>query len=150
MRLLTLFLILLAPSPAFSASFTGPLDIEADTLDVTPTNGKATFSGNVKLKHDGMTLHANTLKLNSTSNNKIEQATANGNVKLTFNGGTATGQKAVWYTQKNDVILSGNVKLTQAGNTLTGEKLTYNLTSKKARLSSGNSGRVKAVFTPTK
>lgn len=156
MRLLFLLLLLASPlslsSISHSAELSGPLDIEADTLDVLPNKGKATFSGNVKLKQDGMTLNANNLTLNSVpgDTSTIKEAVARGNVKLTFKGGTATGTKAVWRTSKNDVVLSGAVKLTQGGNTLTGETLTYNLTTQQARLSSGNSGRVKAIFTPTK
>lgn len=153
MRLLTFITLLLCLTftPHAQVALNSALDVEADALDVHPTNGSAKFSGNVKLVHDGMTLTCNTLTLNSAKDNKkLDTATANGNVTLSFNGGTATGATAVWQTQTGDVVMSGSVKLSQNGSSLMGEKLTYNLNTKQARLTSGNTGRVKAVFMPSK
>lgn len=131
------------------------LDVEADTLDVLATEGRATFSGNVILAHEDMTLTCESLVLQNTPDNKkVAHATATKNVVFSFQDGLkvskATGDKAVWNTLKNVLTITGNVKLVQNQNTLTGTTLTYNLNTKKAKLSSSNSGRVKAVFTPSK
>lgn len=124
-----------------------PLDIAADELTVSPDTGKATFSGNVQLTQEGITLSAGEINITRDPKTEdIDNITAKKDVSFTFEGGKATGQKAIWTPVTNTIILSGGVTLTQGGNTLSGTTLTYNMATGKANLTSNNKGRVKATF----
>lgn len=154
---LVLIAAMLVTAPAWSQSLAsgGPVDIEAAQLEVQHAQGKATFSGNVKVTQGNLTLTAPRLDVSygASGSGDITQMQASGGVTLTRGGGTvaekATGNTAIYTPQTQQIVFTGNVTLTRGPSTLSGDKLVYNVASGTARVTSSN-GPVKARFIPQK
>lgn len=133
---------------ADSALARGPIDITAERLDVDQNVRHATFSGNVLVRQGDMTLKTDTVQVTYRQQGEqaIEKVEATGNVTLLMTDTTATGDKAIYLIDSNEIELSGNVVLTRSGNVLTGERLTYNLTTGKMALQAKPRERVSARF----
>lgn len=130
----TLLLAMLLPVTAGAATIT----VDAARLDVDRKADLATFSGNVVVKRDDMTLTSDKLTGN-LADKGLQSLTATGNVTITRGSGaaaeTATGDKAVYTPSSGKLVLTGQrVTLTHKGNTLTGTRLDYDVKAGKASI----------------
>jgi lipopolysaccharide export system protein LptA len=58
----------------------------------------------------------------------------------------ATGNEAVYYKDRDEVVLTGNPQLWRAENTLKGERIIFNLETKKVLVESSPQRRVEALL----
>jgi lipopolysaccharide export system protein LptA len=155
----------------FSQNQDQPVHIEAATLVVRDKDKVATFSGDVHVTQGDTNLRCKTLvvfyeqsgdnKSNSKSmkvanpgpggEQRIKKLEARGDVVVTRQDQTATGDTGLFDMPSNTVTLSGNVVMTQGKNVLRGDKLVVNLTSGVSRVESGRRGRgrVQGLFIPS-
>ena len=78
---------------------------------------------------------------------QIKRLEAHGNVIVTQNDQTVTGDTGIFDTRANTVTMQGNVILTQGQNVMKGKTLTVDLTTGVSRLENGG-GRVDMILFP--
>jgi lipopolysaccharide export system protein LptA len=139
-----------------------PVKIEADQLEVFDNDKTAVFSGNVIVKQGGTTMQTSQLKVfyqgegtetEGGSGQRVSKLEATGEVVVTAEGQTATGDWAIFEMATQEVRLGGKVVLSQGKNVLRGTELLVNLETGQSRLVSaeqttGASGRVQGLFIP--
>jgi len=153
---------------AIGAKNNGPIEINADTLEVLQQQNKAIFSGNVvavqgdmRLKSDKMTVHYTRAEgkeggPKTEGGSGIERIEVQGNVFLSTPEETASGTSGLYNVTQREVDLIDNVVVTRGKNVLKGDRLTYNLATGKSVVSSkgaatdttGKKQRVRALFVP--
>jgi lipopolysaccharide transport protein LptA len=81
-------------------------------------------------------------------NGELSQVTANGDVILQSEGETLYGDKAIYDTIEQTVVITGNVRIEQGQNILEGNRAVFDLTTNISTMTGGASGndRVRAVF----
>lgn len=143
----------------------GPIDIEADELEVFDAESRAVFRGNVRVLRGQTTLTASELTVFYTAAEAegeggeegeeapaaagenaaqdIERIEAEGPVTVSTPEQTARGADATYDVTTETVTLTGDVVLTQGENVLQGQRLEVNLRTGQAKL---GSGRVRGVF----
>lgn len=141
-----------------------PIDISADNLDISQTDGRAVFTGHVvaiqgevRLTAEKMIVHyekstpADQKKQAAGGIRKIE---VEKDVFLSTPGETASGGRGVYDVARQQIVLEQNVVLTKDKNTLKGERLVYDFTTGKSALASHDpaapekKARVRALFVP--
>jgi lipopolysaccharide export system protein LptA len=148
-----------------------PLRITAAHLEADQKTGVITFSGQVKAEYGDSTLYAQQLRvylktepkpaagaakpspgnpaqspLEGLGGEKIDHIVARGNVRFVQEDRVATGQEAIYYKDRNEVVLTGNPQLWRAENTLKGERIILNLTTNKVMVESSRKRRVEALL----
>lgn len=84
--------------------------------------------------------------LSQTGESRIE---ATGNVYFVTPDQTIRGDRAIYTTADDMIVVTGDVILTQGQNVLTGSRLTYNVRTESARIEAGGqNGRIRGVFYP--
>lgn len=134
-----------------------PIDITAQKLEVNQATSQATFSGDVVVVQQDLTLTAPQVIANYTSGGTgsgIQTVTATGGVTITRNGANgitekAVGTTAIYNPQGGSLVLTGAVTLTRGPSQLSGDKLVYNLQTGNAVVTNSQ-GPVKARFVPGK
>lgn len=135
-----------------------PIDVAADAFDVASRDGRATYTGNVVVRQDRLTMRAGRVSVAFTTGGSIDinRVEATGNVTVTADDLNARGNVALYDLDQRLITLIGNVVLTQAGNRLTGNRLVINVGSGRANLTGGgpaasdgstSGGRVTGRFT---
>jgi lipopolysaccharide export system protein LptA len=77
---------------------------------------------------------------------KIDRIVARGQVRLVREDSVATGQEAIYYKDRDEVVLLGNPQLWRAENTLKGERIVVNLKTNRMTVESSPKKRVEAVL----
>jgi lipopolysaccharide export system protein LptA len=75
---------------------------------------------------------------------KITKIVARGQVRFVQEDRLATGQEAVYYKDRDEVVLTGNPQLWRGENTLIGERIIFNLKDNKMLVESSAQKRVEA------
>jgi len=116
-------------------------------------NGKATATGNAHVREPTRDVKADTVTAYiAKGTNKLERATAIGNVLITMNGkegkDIAQSQRADYDLVKNTITLDGDVRLTRGSNHMQGDHATVDLTTGVSSLQNkpNTGGRVRAIF----
>jgi lipopolysaccharide export system protein LptA len=152
-----------------------PLHITATRLEADQTKGMVVFSGQVKADYGDATLYADQLlvyfkpkpaaakgaakaaapaspataeqsPLGDLGAEKIDRIVAKGNVRMVQEDRVATGNEAIYYKDRDEVVLLGNPQLWRAENTLKGERIIFNLGTKKVLVESSPQRRVEALL----
>ena len=79
---------------------------------------------------------------------KISRIEAEGHVRLVQEDKVATGDLAIYYKDREEIVLTGNPRLWQGENTLQGERIIYNLNEDKVWAESSPKKRVEAHLHP--
>ncbi len=139
--------------PALSQTISGtqkdnaaqPVEATADDLQVNAEENSAVFSGNARVVQGVLDLRADTITVFFEKGVKnIQKVKAAGKVHFTNGQETAESQKAQFDIASQIITFTGNVVLHQTQTVLTGNNLTYNVVSKRSKMS----GNVKTVFAP--
>ncbi len=111
-------------------------------------NKIASSEGDVKLLLNGpVTIFSHRINANfDKKNNALISAFARGNVKIKTKSETVTCNFAKYNNKTNLISLKGNVVIKSEKSVLTGEKGYMNLITRKSKIESSNSKRVKGVF----
>lgn len=123
-----------------------PVEVTADQLSVSQTDGTATFLGNVIVVQGDMRLAADRVEVAYRSDDRarIERLHASGHVILVSGPDAAEAADAVYTIDSGAVEMTGDVVLTQGANTIQGQKLVVDLVNGTGRME----GRVKTVLQP--
>jgi lipopolysaccharide export system protein LptA len=148
-----------------------PLHITAARLEADQAKGMVVFSGAVKAVYGDATLYSDQLQvyfktkpeppkgapkppqekaeqspLGDMGAEKIDRIVAKGNVRMVQEDRVATGDQAIYYKDRDEVVLTGNPQLWRAENTLKGERIIFNLATKKVLVESSPQRRVEALL----
>lgn len=145
-----------------------PLNITAARLEADQKEGVIVFTGQVKAQHGDATLYADQLRvyfqaatpagaappspgeekarspLGELGGEKITRIVAQGQVRFVQQDRVATGQEAIYYKDREEVVLLGNPQLWRAENTLKGERIVFNLKDNKMLVEGSSQKRVEA------
>lgn len=149
-----------------------PIEVTADSLEVTQNDQVAKFSGSVRAKQGKLGLYAEILQIyyngsdskpdtkasndnsaDDAASSAIHRMEAQGNVVLASPSERAEGDWIVYDIGAAAITVGGNVTLQRGPNKLSGSLLTIDLNTGRSRIegqSKGSSGRVKGVFVPPK
>ncbi|MFV0513548.1 MAG: lipopolysaccharide transport periplasmic protein LptA [Jhaorihella sp.] len=128
---------------SLKADPTLPVEVTADTLDVSQADGTAVFTGHVVIAQGEMRLSANrVLVVYNEEADGIDRMEATGDVVLVNGPDAAEADRADYSIASGEIVMTGNVLLTQGSNALTSERMTVNLTSGTANMT----GRVKTIL----
>lgn len=131
---------------AITADPTLPVEVTADTLDVSQADGTAEFVGNVIAVQGEMRLSADrVLVIYREEVGGIERLEARGDVVLVNGPDAAEAAFAEYSIDTGVVEMTGDVLLTQGDNALTSQKMIVNLTTGTATMS----GRVRTILRTT-
>ncbi len=131
-----------------------PLDVDAKSIDVLDANGKAVFTGDVRVTQGDMKLNADTVtafysRPKSGGDPVIDRIDAQNNVKLVTPSETASGRYGIYDVVRKTITLVGGVTLTQKGGSdLHGQRLSIDLDSGRARLDGSNAAPATPGATP--
>ena len=118
------------------------VEIEADRLDVSTSNGTAVFKGDVKATRADIVVRGDTLALAyDQKTRKVTTLTADGDVSIQWKGREATCEKAVYNLTREVMVLSGKVVITRGQERLSGQKVTLDLKNDTQTVEGGG-GRV--------
>lgn len=148
-----------------------PLRITAARLEADQKEGIIIFSGQVKSLYGESTLYSDKLMvylkkepaapkgaakppqepaeqspLGDLGAGKIDRIVAKGQVRFVQGDRVATGDEAIYYKDRDEVVLRGNPQLWQAENTLKGERIIFNLATNKVLVESSPQHRVEALL----
>jgi len=148
-----------------------PLRISAARLEADQKEGVIVFSGEVKAVYSDSTLYADQLRvyfqakaeppqgaakpppekvepspLGDLGAEKIDRIIARGNVRLVQEDRVATVEEAIYYKNRDEVVLRGNPQVWRAENTLKGERIIFNLKTNKVLVESSPQRRVEALL----
>jgi len=163
--LTVLSLSLLAP-PLMGQALKGhdanaPVDVNADRIEVQDRQDRAVFSGNVKVRQEGLALNAERLtvaynKVGGASP-QIDRLDAQGGVSVVSATETAHSDIAIYDLNRKLITMIGGVELQQGGNNVKGGRLVIDLNSGRsvidgsavggAQGSGESGGRVTGHFT---
>jgi lipopolysaccharide export system protein LptA len=140
-----------------------PVDVDADRIEVQDRADRAIFSGNVRVRQEGLALNAQRLtvaynKVNGGSP-QIDRLEAQGGVSVTRDADSAHGDVAIYDLNRRIITMIGGVELQQGGNTVHGGRLVIDLVSGRSVIDgsgvasgtggsgAGSGGRVSGHFT---
>jgi lipopolysaccharide export system protein LptA len=148
-----------------------PLRITAARLEADQKEGIIIFSGQVKALYGDSTLYSDKLlvylkhqptpskgaakppqepseqsPLGDLGAGKIDRIVAKGQVRFAQADRVASGDEAIYYKDRDEVVLLGNPQLWQAENTLKGERIVFNLKTNKVLVESSPQRRVEALL----
>lgn len=146
-RLIAWFAALLLALPAVAAE---PVKVTADDFVIDQNASNATFTGNVVITREGLTLWADKVVVlyGSGGQSDIESLVATGSVRIKTPSQEATGRQANFDPGTMVLVLSDNVTVVNAQGTVSGPQLTINLDTGNSVFKGNEGGRVTGVFTP--
>jgi len=148
------FILALLTVPALADTAPkGPVEVEANEMEIIDADKQAIFRGKVDavrgsqhIRSDLMTVYyADVKQSDGTSKSQVSKLDATGNVTITTEKQTITGEWAKMDVQENTLLVGGHVKLVEGKTTLQGERLTVDLDTNRTLM---NGGRVKGSFVP--
>lgn len=128
-----------------------PIDVDARAIDVLDQNGKAIWTGDVRIVQGDMKLNADTVtvfydRLKTGGALAIKRLDAQDNVRLITPTETASGRYGVYDVTQKTITLVGGVTLTRGESVLHGQRLTMDLDSGRSKLD--GAGTPAAAGTP--
>jgi lipopolysaccharide export system protein LptA len=153
-----------------------PLHITAARLEADQKDKIITFTGQVKAQYGDSTLYAEQLRiyyqakpaaadtgapvpstarpaaekspLGDLGGEKIDRIVAQGQVRFVQEDKVATGQEAIYYKNREEVVLLGNPQVWRGENCLKGERIIFNLRDNRMVVESSPQKRVEANLYP--
>ena len=99
--------------------------VTADRMISEADKNRYRFIGNVRARHGEITLVANELELYTDEEKKMKRIVAMGDVVITKGKRIATGQHAVMYNDEKKLVITENASITEDSSNITGEKIIY-------------------------
>ena len=145
-----------------------PLHISAAQMEADQDQRLIIFTGQVKADYADSTLYTDKLMLfykpkekgqsppaspaknqeasplGGLGGDKIDRIEAWGNVRYVQGDRVATGEKAIYYKDKDEIVLLGHPQVWRGEDHLKGSKITLNLETKKVEVASSPEQRVEA------
>jgi lipopolysaccharide export system protein LptA len=128
----------------------GPVQIEADSVDIRPQENLVLLTGNAVVIQDGTAIRSNTLRLvyrgaPGSPNGELDKVFADSEVFYITPEERVRGDSAVYDRSINQITIRGRVVVTQGQSVVQGSELVVNTVTRASRMR-GADGRVRAVF----
>lgn len=124
---------------------TQPIEITAERLEVSQTDGTALFSGEVLVVQGEARMTAGSLRVTyATDSRRIDRMEATGGVTFVTPTDAAEAQGAVYAVPAGELVMTGEVLLTQGRSAIAGDRLVVDLDAGTGRVE----GRVRTVLQP--
>ena len=139
------------PAGAQTATTTGgPIQIEADSVDIRPQDRVVFLSGNAVVIQNGNALRSNTLRVTyrgepGADGSQIDKVFADTEVFYITPNERVRGDNGVFDATNNTITIRGRVVVTQGRSVVQGSELVVNTVTRQSRMRSVD-GRVRAVF----
>ena len=127
----------------FSSNPDGPIEMAADKLTVSQTDGSDQFEGNVLISSEDIKILAELLVVTYLKSGGINQLRASGGVTVVTKTESAEATTAVYDLVNQNLILRGDVLLTQGQNAISSDTMTIDLKTGAAIIE----GRVSTTLT---
>jgi lipopolysaccharide export system protein LptA len=147
--------------PVLDIGAGGPIRIEADRMESMQQEEAVVFVGNVEAMQEGLSIEADEMTVYyvpsegdeavpGAENKKIRKLRARGNVRLSREGWSASGDAVEFLSEERQVILTGNTTVRQNDNTVSGDRIILYLDEGRSVVEqdAGGQERVKGVFYP--
>ncbi len=115
-----------------------PIVITSRRMEAEKLGDKVTFTGDVVLKKEGMTVNSDTMVVYYDAPTKsIREIDASGNVVVRKEGRVALSDKAVYDSREEKIVLTGNARIIENDNQLGGERITLFLRDDRSIVEGG-------------
>lgn len=121
-----------------------PVEISADALSVSQTDGTAIFDGNVMIAQGALRMTAARVEIDygADGSREIARLLAEGGVTLVTDTESAEARSAVYAIAEGTVTLTGDVLLVQGPSAISGDRLVVDLATGTGRME----GRVRTTL----
>ena len=126
----------------FSSNPDAPIEIAADNLTISQTDGSARFEGNVMIAQENIKIMAQLVVVTYLKSGDINQLSASGGVTVVTQTESAEAKSADYDLSSHSLVLSGDVLLTQGQSAISADTMNINLTTGAAIIE----GRVRTVL----
>jgi lipopolysaccharide export system protein LptA len=126
----------------FSSNPDEPIEMTADKLTVSQTDGSARFDGNVVIAQGNIKIMAQLVVVTYLESGGIDQLSASGGVTVVTQTESAEAKFADYDLSSHSLVLSGDVLLTQGQSMISSDTMNINLTTGAAVIE----GRVRTVL----
>jgi lipopolysaccharide export system protein LptA len=139
LALLAAALVAASPPPfALEKGKREPIVVTSRTMKADKLGDIVTFSGDVVLKKEALTLNADTLVVFYDAPSKtVREIEAQGNVVVTQEGRVALAHKAVYYSGEERIVLTGDPRIIENENQVGGERITLFMRSDRSIVEGG-------------
>lgn len=124
-----------------------PVEIVADQLQISQSDGTAVFSGNVMIGQGEMRISAGEVRVHyaatdANTTGQISRLVASGGVTVVNGSEAAEAKDAEYSIDSQSIVMSGDVILTQGQNALSADRMVINLETGTASMD----GRVRTIL----
>ena len=126
----------------FSSNPDEPIEMTADKLTVSQSDGSARFDGNVVIAQGNIKIIAQLVVVTYLESGGIDQLSASGGVTVVTQTESAEAEFANYDLSSHSLALSGDVLLTQGQSMISSDTMNINLTTGAAVIE----GRVRTVL----
>ena len=127
---------------------TGPMNINADTMQYFGNALKSTFSGNVHAAGDNFTLASDNVDVYFNDKNEVLRVVCKGRVVFKSNDILATSNNAELVRSTKTITLNGNAEIWQTEHYLKGDKVAIQYEKREIHVEKGSGSRVTVIFQP--
>ncbi len=115
-----------------------PIVITARHMEADQLGDKVTFTGDVVLKKEGMTLSSDSMTvLYDATGKSISEIDAFGNIVVHKEGRVAFSNEAYYYSDEEKIVLTGDARIIENENQLGGERITLYMRDDRSVVESG-------------
>jgi lipopolysaccharide export system protein LptA len=116
-----------------------PIVITSSRMEADKLGDKVTFTGDVVLKKEGMTLYSDSMIVFYDVPTKgVKEIEALGNVVVRKEGRVALSNKASYYSREEKIVLTGDARIIENENQLGGERITLFMRDDRSIVEGGN------------
>ena len=126
----------------FSSNPDGPIEMTADKLTISQSDGSAKFEGNVFISNGDLKIIAQFVMVNYLETGGIKQLSASGGVTVVNQTESAEAKTADYNLVSNSLVLGGGVLLTQGQSAISADTMAIDLSTGEAIIE----GRVRTVL----
>jgi lipopolysaccharide export system protein LptA len=121
----SLFLMAGTPADIREKQPREPMVITSRHMEAEQLGDKVTFTGDVILKKENMTLYSDSMVvLYDVQTKGVREIEAQGNVVVRKEGRVALSNKASYYSSEEKIVLTGDARIIENENQLGGERIT--------------------------
>lgn len=139
-----------------------PIHIASDRMEVNQKEQVVSFEGHVVVQQADLTITGKVLRVytlggtvkksedgtQSAKTDRIDRIEVEGEVKISQQDKVATADKAVYYHDKQKIVLMGKPQFTQGQDTISGRLITLYLPEQRTVVEGGQDNPVHAVLYP--
>jgi len=113
----------------FSSNPNAPIEMTADKLSISQTDGSARLEGNVIITQQNIKIMAQLIVVSYLESGDINQLSASGGVNVVTQTESAEAKTADYDLANQNLVLRGDVLLTQGKSAISSDTMTIDLTT---------------------